>query len=258
MISVGIAQIANSTNLAQNFAAIQKHLDTFAQTEVSLILFPECSLSGFTAKMRECTRPVLQNFLDDIQKWTTKTGIDVVLPTALVEDDKVFNSGFWFKGNECQQFFKVGLTESEKKFFATPSHTQKVFEVKGYKFAVLICYEAEHEPWAYFEKDSVDAILWPGYWGWTLDEEWNSHRSPEKINPIFRNMKLWQRPLLQANFSKNDLEGHKTAGPEGLSHIINSDNTRLHRGPHLQDQGFIVKLEKQNGLTTIQSVQGLS
>lgn len=257
MISVGIAQIPNSTDLAQNYAAIKKHLDLFAKTEVSLILFPECSLSGFSSKMRECTRPALQNFLDDIQQWSLSTGIDVVLPTAFVEEDKVFNSGFWFKGAECQQFFKLGLTDSEKKFFATPTHTQKTFEVKDYKFAVLICYEAEHEAWTYFSKDSVDAILWPGYWGWTLNEEWEANRSPEKINPIFQNMLSWQRPLLQANFSVNDLEGHKTAGPEGLSYIINSDNTRLHRGPHLQSDGFIVHLDRKDGVAFVKGIQTL-
>jgi predicted amidohydrolase len=258
MISIGIAQIPNSTEVSKNFSSIQELLEKFKKTDVDLVVFPECSLSGFSSKMRECTQGVLQPYLEEIQSWVDRTGIEVVLPTAIVENDKIFNSGFWFKNNEYQRFYKVGLTESEKKFFSLPLEPGlKVFRTKGYNLALLICFEIEHQPWAYFEKGEADAILWPGYWGWTLESRWEKNRDEGKPNPIFLNMNQWQLPILQANFAYNDLDGHQGAGPEGLSFIINHDNTLTYRGPHLKSDGFVVSLEKKQGKTLVSKCRGL-
>lgn len=252
MLSVGIAQIPNSTDVSKNFEAIYGLLQKFETTNVDVILFPECSLSGFTSKMKECTDAVLNPYVEKVQSWVNRTGIEVVLPTAIVESEKVFNSGFWFKENECERFYKIGLTDSEKKFFSVPADERsKVFKIKGYNVAVLICFEIEHGPWTYFEKEQVDAILWPGYWGWKLEDTWTEKREQEKLNPIFKNMTAWQIPILQSNFACNDLDGHTGAGPEGLSFVVNSNNELIRKGAHLKSAGFIVSLDKVNGKTIV-------
>lgn len=257
MLSVGIAQIPNSTDVAKNFAAIFDLLQKFESMKVDVILFPECSLSGFSAKMRECTETVLHPYVEKIQSWAQKTGVEVVLPTAIAEADKVFNSGFWFKENEHQRFYKTGLTDSEKNFFSVPANSgEKVFQVKGYNLAVLICFEIEHPAFTYFESGEADAILWPGYWGWTSEDIWSEKRDQE-LNPIYKNMTEWQIPLLQSNFARNDLEGHKGAGPEGLSFIINENNQLAHKGAHLKSEGFVVQLNKVNGRTVVDSCNDL-
>lgn len=258
MLSVGIAQIPNSTDVSKNFEAIYELLQKFEKSRVDVVLFPEGSLSGFTSKMRECTEAVLNPYIEKIQSWTQKTKIDVVLPTAIVESDKIFNSGFWFTENKRQRFYKIGLTDSEKKFFSVPSevHT-KLFKIKGYSLAVLICFEMEHEPWTYFEKGQVDAILWPGYWGWTSEDIWTEKRDQERLNPIYKNMTDWQMPILQSNFAYNDLEGHKGSGPEGLSFIINENNELVRKGAHLKSEGLIVCLDKVNGKTIVTSCSEL-
>jgi predicted amidohydrolase len=107
MLSVGIAQIPNSVDVSKNFEAIQIQLQKFEKQNVDLIVFPECSLSGFAATMRECTETVLSPYFEKIQNWTNQTGIEVVLPTAIAEADKVFNSGYWFKKNSRERFIKM-------------------------------------------------------------------------------------------------------------------------------------------------------
>lgn len=253
-INVGIAQTPNSTDLAKNFKSIFSLLDKFKLAEVDVVLFPECSLSGFSAKMKECTLEVVQPYLDQIQAWTDQTGIEVVLPTAIAENDRVYNSGRWFRGSENIPFYKIGLTDSEKKFFSVPdSPSPKVFEVRGFKFAVLICFEAEHQPWTYFGDGEVDAILWPGYWGWTLESGWSEEKEPGKPNLIFANVAQWKLPVLQSNFAFNDLEGYSGSGPEGLSFVIGRDNQLAMRGLHRQTGAIVVKLEKNSETTVISS-----
>jgi predicted amidohydrolase len=258
MLSVGIAQIPNSVDVAKNFEAINVHLQKFAKENVDLVLFPECSLSGFAATMRECTEAVLSPYLEKIQTWTQQTGIDVVLPTAIAEEEKVFNSGFWFTKNERQRFYKIGLTDSEKTFFSIPADWgAKVIQTKGYNLAILVCFEMEHDAWTYFKKDQADLILWPGYWGWTVDDAWTTTKDQGKPNTIFSNMSVWKMPILQCNFSHNDLQGHKGAGPEGLSFVIDQNNELVHKGAHLKPEGYVVSLDKNGSQTIIRSCRSV-
>lgn len=258
MLLVGIAQIPNSDDISKNFENIYGLLEKFERTDVDVILFPECSLSGFTSKMRDCTEEILTPYIVKIQNWVKQTGIEVVLPTAIVENEKIFNSGYWFKENEHQRFYKAGLTDSEKKFFSLPlGSSSKVFQVKNYNLVVLICFEIEHAPWTYFESGSADAILWPGYWGWTVEDKWAEEKQQGKLNHVFINMASWQMPILQSNFAYNDLDGHKGAGPEGLSFVIDQDNKHIFKGPHLEKNGFIVSLYKINNRTAITNCRSL-
>ena len=227
-------------------------LKRFKAAKVDLVLFPECSLSGFTSKMKECTSEVLLPYFDQLQVWSAQEGIEIILPTALVENGRVYNSGKWFCGRESDFFFKLGLTASEQKFFSAPDDAHsKIVEVRGFRFAILICFEAEHEPWTYFREGDVDAVLWPGYWGWTIDDQWGVLREPEKPNPIFKNLQHWKMPLLQSNFAFNDLDGHSSAGPEGLSVVINAENEVVGRGPHKEVGGLVVELMKYSTCTLV-------
>ncbi|MNK01153.1 hypothetical protein D3C87_189470 [compost metagenome] len=209
--------------------------------------------------MKECTPQSLKYYFEEIQKWVQKTGKEVVLPTAIAEDGQVYNSGWWFKTNEVHSFYKTGLTDSEKGFFSLPkTEHSKLFEIKDFTFAILICFEAEHQPWTYFRPNEVDAILWPGYWGWDLESKWTAEKEAGKPNEIFNNVNQWKRPVLQSNFAYNDLEGHQGAGPEGLSFIINSDNKLLYRGAHQKADGLLIELTKKEGLTTISNYKVLT
>lgn len=258
-ITVGIAQTPNSLELEKNFNSILSLLSRFAEKEVDLIVFPECSLSGFSSKMKECTSSTLKPYYERVQNWVYKTGIEILLPTAIVSDGQILNSGWWFKPSEVNSFYKIGLTDTEKGFFSVPEvNHSKVFTTKGFNFAVLICFEAEHNPWTYFKPGEADVVLWPGYWGWNLESKWGSEKEPGKPNKIFSNVSQWKIPLLQSNFSYNDLDGHKGDGPEGLSFVIDSTNNLVHRGPHKKVDGFLVELQKIDGVTTVSKCKALN
>ena len=138
MIKIGITQIKNSTEIENNFNSIMLALRQFQNTDANLILFPECSLSGFSAKMKNCTLDLVSDYLTVIEKWSRDHNKYVVFPTALVTD-KVYNTGFIFGGEKNESFYKLGLTESEKKFFSVPDKpTKKVFRIKGYDVAILL------------------------------------------------------------------------------------------------------------------------
>jgi predicted amidohydrolase len=256
-LKIGVAQIPNSLELEKNFDTICRFLNRFKSANVDLVVFPECGLSGFSAKMKECTSDFLAKYLDQVQKWSNSCGIEVILPTAVVENQKIYNSGFWFKKAGKIQFYKLGLTDSEKEFFSLPEEkSQKVFEIGNFKCALLICKEAQDEPWLSMNPGEADVIIWPGYWGWTTDFQWQEFTNSKK-NLVFANASLWQRPLVQANFAFNDLAGSSVEGPEGLSIVVNSDNTVHYQAAHKKECGFIVSLQKQHGKTSVTACREL-
>lgn len=84
-IKVGVAQIPNSTELDANFKCILSALNKFETTSANLVVFPECALSGFSSQMKKSNLQVLQPYFDQVQDFTNQTGIEVVLPFAIVE-----------------------------------------------------------------------------------------------------------------------------------------------------------------------------
>ncbi|MGZ3769778.1 MAG: carbon-nitrogen hydrolase family protein [Bdellovibrio sp.] len=257
MISIGVAQIANTLAVDNNFKTIFDFLGKFKSEGVDLIVFPECGLSGFSAKMKDCTVNYLRPYVEQIQQWSSLSDIQVILPTAVVDENKIYNSGFWFNGKSRTQFYKLGLTDSEKKFFTTPEHeTQKVFKIKNFRCGLLICKEAQEEPWRYIAQGEVDFLIWPGYWGWTTNCKWQAV-TDEKRNLVFENSLIWKAPLIQANFAYNDFGGTPVAGPEGLSMVVDSDNALFFQGDHRRESGFIVQLENRQNKTVVKSCKSL-
>lgn len=242
MISIGVAQIKNTTSIIDNFLSIKSCLSLFEKSNADLVMFPECSLSGFSAKIAECTIDIISSYLDEIRDWSNRTGKAVLLPTALKED-VIYNTGFFFNQNDVKRFYKIGLTESEEKFFSIPEgYKKEIFEVKGYRFMPLICMEAQLDSDLYFSNGDVDFILWPGYWGWDESDEWKKLKQDETENLVYKNVSSWSVPLIQSNFSCNDLGDSRNSGPHGLSIVVKSNNDLVYRGPYEKQECFVVEI----------------
>ena len=228
-----MTQIKNSLNVEENFQTIKKALKIFASSDVDLILFPECGLSGFSGKLNGNTYEALYNYFQEVEKWSLKYRKYVFLPSAITKDQVNYNSGYLFGNDKPIQFFKLGLTKSERTFFSTPTHeTKKIFKIKGYNLALVICFEAELSFDQYFKEGQVDVVLWPGYWGWQKGESWKEKKISGEANIVYENMTKWKIPLIQANFAFNDLREHRGKGPHGMSMFVNSDNTLAGSGDY--------------------------
>ena len=243
MLKIGVTQLKNSTSIEDNFNSIMGSLALFEKSDMDLILFPECSLSGFSAAMKECTLDLIQPYLSEVESWSQKYQKHVALPTALVEGNKIFNTGFLFGDDDIQRFYKLGLTESEQNFFSIPDKkTKKVFNIKGYNVAMIICYEAEMDPWKFFAEDEVDVILWPGYWGWNKGDTWQEYKKDNEACLIYKNVTIWNRPIIQSNFAYNDLSDYRDTGPHGMSMFVNSDNTLAGCGDYNSESCYEVHI----------------
>lgn len=245
MIKIGVCQIKNSIEVESNFISIMQSLKIFQNTDTDIILFPECSLSGFSAKIKDCTLDLMSDYFAKIEKWSKDHNKYVVLPTAL-DDGKIYNTGFVFGGIDREQFYKIVFSESEKKFFSTlEKNTKKIFSIKKYNIAILLCLEAEMHPYLFFAKGDADLILWPGYWRWQREDKWEEFKKDGNPNLIFKNMNEWKIPLIQSNFAFNDIADERNAGPHGLSMFVNKDNSLFFQADFNKESCYQITVENQ-------------
>lgn len=256
MIKIGVAQIQNSTDVEANFENIKKFLTLFQEHKVDLVMFPECAISGFSAKTDENLDQKVDSILKYLIDFSTKHDVHIIAPTVLKEDAVFYNSGFHVFKGRANRFYKIGLTPSEQLHFSKPvEDTPKVLDINGYRCALLICKEAQDEAWTYFERKSADIILWPGYWGWKLDDGWKKTSHEGKENLIYSNMQNWKLPLIQANFSSNSSVNSRTSGPQGLSVVVDSTNKLKFQAAHLKETGFVTTMYRLDNECTITKVE---
>nr|WP_283808892.1 carbon-nitrogen hydrolase family protein [Lujinxingia vulgaris] len=234
----------NSTDVPRNVRTMRKCLALLALKDVNLVVFPECSLTGFSPKLTASTPAELGGYIDEFSQWSRDHDIAVVLPTALT-DGAIYNTGFYIHQGKATPFYKLGLTPSETGFFSTPAdYTKSVFSLRGFRFLPLICMEAQQDPWTYFKPGDVDFLLWPGYWGWEKDDLWSPLKKDGDPNPIFQNVAQWRVPLIQANFAYNEGKAPEIRGPHGLSRVVGSDNTLCFQAAFHRESCFWFTLEK--------------
>lgn len=138
---IASVQMPNSLRIEDNFNSVMNALGTVIKARCDLVVFPECSLSGFTSEMKKCSMDFLSSFLDQVKEMSFQNDLTVVLPSAYVKDEKVYYAIFIFDSNKLTIQYKIGLTESEKRFFSIPEKSSsKVFTAKGIRIGVLVCF----------------------------------------------------------------------------------------------------------------------
>jgi predicted amidohydrolase len=242
-MKIGSIQIPNSLSVEENFKHILNSLKNAITNGCELVVFPECSLSGFTSEMKKCSMDFLKPYLDQIKEISFQQNITIVLPSAYVEEEKVYNAVFIFNSNEVTIQYKVGLTESEQRFFSVPENAHsKIFTTKGIRIGVLVCFEAQMSPYSFIKEGEVDLILWPGYILSGERKEWND----VERNEVYQNMTHWKVPLIQSNFSFNDLSIGKDRGPDGHSIVLDKNNNLVQRGKYQQNDIIVTNLGDLN------------
>ncbi len=243
-VTVGLTQLPNHTDTGANAARILGAIAQWGARGVDLVVFPECALTGFSARHGDATPETIRAHVDAIERAAITQGLAVVLPSARLDGDEAINSGWWLgAGLERSRFDKTGLTESERLYFTAPeSPGVRVVEVGGARFGVLICREVDDDPERYLGDDPPDVVLWPGYWGWDAEDGWD----PE-VGGAYALTRRLERPLLQATFSRNEGTTHRGAGPHGLSVVVGRGNELARRGPWGEDAGIEVTLTRRGG-----------
>lgn len=130
-----------------------------------MLALPECALSGYPPLHHKATSDIdavriaeLNAQVCDLAK---KHSIWVVLGTILMSSEGLLNSALVIsdRGRIIGRQDKLHLMSRDKDFFA-PGVGARVFDVKGVKFGVLICYDARFpEPFRYLRERGAKLIV---------------------------------------------------------------------------------------------------
>lgn len=230
-LAIALCPLDNAFDTAANIAAIDAQLARSAAGGAALAVFPECGLTGFKAR-KDLTPAHIADALAQVQASVARHRVAALVPSIeLDRSGRPRNRArlFGADGEPRACFEKQGLTRSEELWFvASDAPRTRTFELHGRRFGVVFCIEldAPHDRWF---APPVDAVLFPGYWGYAEDFDWASP-GPHHGNATMRERaRQWNAPLLQANARRPELDprrGDRTI--LGGSLAVAPDGSLLH------------------------------
>ena len=126
-----------------NFAEIEKLTENLT---ADILVLPELFATGYTFTSRaeaealgETTSGETAEFL---KKLSLKTGAVIVAGFVELENDKVYNSSLIIEGNQViDTYRKIHSFNRETLWFDAGDKPLKVYDVKGIKMGVMICFD---------------------------------------------------------------------------------------------------------------------
>jgi predicted amidohydrolase len=235
-MKVASIQIPNSTNAKSNLKAIEEGLALSAKSRADLALFPECALTGFAARP-DWSEDLMQQAFGRALKLCKKYRVGAVIPTSICQKSSFYNGSIVVgkDGKVIEVLCKRGLTPAEESFFSIPQKKKRVFSFQGFRFALIFCREIEDAK-ELLGQESIDAILWPGYWGWDDDWEWNDKEPWTRL--LQEVASFCQCPIIQANFL-------------GDNAIKNSDGSTLGGSVAVSEKGELIDRSRPNQATPL-------
>ena len=142
MLKIGIVQMPVTTNLATNVRTIISYMRKASVRGISLVCFPECSLSGYIVNHAKLDYKAITQSLMDLQEESSKFNVSLLIGTPWKSRGKIFNAAFVIKPKSgiIQKYYKNDLTEYDKKYFSKGTSSKCPFWThEGVKCGVLIC-----------------------------------------------------------------------------------------------------------------------
>jgi predicted amidohydrolase len=241
-MKVASIQIPNSANAKSNLKAIEEGLALAAKSRADLALFPECALTGFAARP-DLSEDVMQQAFGRALKLCRKYRVGAVIPTSIRQKNSFYNGSLVVgkDGEVIEVLCKRGLTPAEEAFFSVPQKRKRVFSFQGFRFALIFCREIEDAK-ELLGKESVDAILWPGYWGWDDNWEWNDK---EPWTRLLQEVASFCRcPIIQANFIGDNAIKNADGSTLGGSVAVSEKGELIGRSNPKQATPLLVTLNR--------------
>ncbi len=158
-------QFAVSGNIIENFKEIEKAIYLAKGKNVQLLIFPECSLTGYPPRNITDSSCVDFNLVhtmcDKLQIIADENNISFIIGTVYKEEE-IYNRAMLFQPNSQIKFYdKRALWGWDKDNF-TQGTTDGIFEIEGIRFGIRICFEIRFPEFfreLYGSKTDINLVL---------------------------------------------------------------------------------------------------
>ena len=163
-VNLGVVQMRVTTNLDTNIKTIISHIRQASATRISLLCFPECSLSGYIVNHDKLDYESIFQSLIELQKESDRFNISLLIGTPWRSRAKTFNTAFVIKPKSgiIKKYYKNDLTEYDRTYFSKGSSSQCPFWIhEGIKCGVLICRDQNNPMLALrYKKNNVKVLFY--------------------------------------------------------------------------------------------------
>jgi predicted amidohydrolase len=248
-LHVAAVQMRSSRNLDANVAATNRHLAACARQGARVVVFPECSLSGYFDNdyMKSLTREQLQDAEQQVAAACREHRVYAIVGLPIRDGGKLHNSAIVIDptGRVIERYHKLQLAES----WPDAGDHLSVFRIDGVPASVIICHDERYPELVRLPVLAGARVVF-----------YISHESgvdqPDKINPY--------RAQIQARAVENNVyvvQANAPAnadgtGSHGQSRVIAPDGNLIAEATVYGDDvvGATLQLDKATGRLAENSV----
>lgn len=159
--------------------------------DIDLVVFPELCFTGFvddTVSMHTSAQENSGKCMNMVRQWARQYEIAIcgsfVAKNTVSARGAIFNRAFFItpEGNECfydkRHLFSLG---AEAEIFTAGEALMPVIEYKGWRFAIVICYDLRFPVWCRNVNLAYDALIVPANWPTSRAFAWHQLLSARGI-----------------------------------------------------------------------------
>jgi predicted amidohydrolase len=224
ILNIGIVQMRVTTDLDSNIKIMTSYIKEASSRSISLLCFPECSLTGYIVNHVKLNYKAIAQSLADLQKESKRSKVSLVIGTPWKSRGKIFNTAFVIKPKSgiIKKYYKTDLTEHDRIYFSKGSSSQRPFwKHEGVKCGVLICRDQNNPMLTLrYKKNNVKVLFYLSS---------HHYNKPESLYKERRNRSF---PIVRAAenmmfIAKSDAVGEQNERVSMGSSIIADPNGRV-------------------------------
>ncbi|HWV98476.1 MAG TPA: carbon-nitrogen hydrolase family protein [Candidatus Acidoferrum sp.] len=144
-LTVAVAQLKFRAAIGDNVSCITEVIHSSARAGADVVLFPECSVTGYNCDFAAVSPSEIGAALQAIASQARAAQSYVLVGCPTFNARKWFNSLVVFdpRGREVFRYSKIHLTARDRRFF-TPGNTLAFFRLAGVACTAIICHERRY------------------------------------------------------------------------------------------------------------------
>lgn len=153
-----------TTDLDTNIETIISHIRYASLRKISLLCFPECSLSGYIVNHAKLNYDSITQSFIELQKVSDRFNMSMLIGSPWRSRAKIFNAAFVIKPKHgiITKYYKTDLTEYDGKYFSKrTTSTCPYWTHQGIKCGVLICRDQNNPMLALrYKRNNVNVLFY--------------------------------------------------------------------------------------------------
>ena len=184
MLKLSLSQIEVKDDLKINMQKIKNFIKV---SKGELVIFPELALTGYKFRVFSFSQEIIDSALSEIQELTNTYKKSVLIGAPFYKNNQIYNATYFISSQKIEVVAEKFLLfpEIDKNF--SPGKKRRLFEINGFRFGVIICFELRSpEIIRNLIKEGIDILVVVAQWPEVRINHWESLLKVRAIeNQIF-------------------------------------------------------------------------